>query len=89
MMLDLGFDEQSIEKVCDFCEFSGFMPKGYSVHVSNLVGAIIKARSKNLSAEEVILTIYSAADTVGVETNPKDLKKLLIDVLKKRKLGEF
>jgi len=89
MMLDLGFDEASIGKVCDFCEFSGFMPKGYSVHVSNLVGAIVKARSKNLSAEEVVLTIYNAADAVGVETNPKDLKRLLINVLKRRKAGEM
>jgi len=89
MMLDLGFDEQSIGKVCDFCEFSGFMPKGYSVHVSNLVSAIVKARSRNLSPEEVILTIYSAADAVGVETNPKDLKRLLINVLKRGKTGEM
>jgi len=89
MMLDLGFDEQSIGKVCEFCEFSGFMPKGYSAHVSNLVSAIVKARSRNLSAEEVVLTIYSAADAVGVETNPKDLKRLLINVLKKSNSGEF
>jgi len=89
MMLDLGFDEASIGKVCDFCEFSGFMLKGYSMHVSGLVGAIVKARSKGLSAEEVVLAIYGAADAVGVETSPKDLKKLLINVLKKRRLGEF
>jgi len=89
MMLDLGFDEQSIGKVCDFCEFSGFMPKGYSAHVSNLVGAIVKARSRDLSPEEVVLTIYSVADAVGVETNPKDLKRLLINVLKRGKTEEM
>jgi hypothetical protein len=83
MMLDLGFDEDSIRKVCDFCEFSGFMPKGYGGHVANLVGAIVKARSRNLTPEEMTLTIYCAADAVGVETSPKDLKKLLINVLKR------
>ena len=89
MMLDLGFDEVSIGKVCDFCEFSGFMPKGYGVHVANLVGAIVRARSRDISPEEMVLTIYSVADAVGVETNPKDLKRLLTNALKRGKTGEM
>ena len=86
-MLDLGFDERSIRKICDYCEFSCYMPKGYSEHVSNLVGAIIRARSQKISAEEFILSIYSAADAVGVRVDSKDLSGLVIDVLRKNKMS--
>jgi len=87
-MLDLGFDEESIRRICDYCEFSDFMPKGYSEHVSNLVGAIIQARSQNLSVEEVILSMYGAAEASGVRTNPQYLSGLIMRVLKKCKTGE-
>jgi hypothetical protein len=87
-MLDLGFDEESIRRICDYCEFSDFMPKGYSGHVSNLVGAVVKARSQNLSAEEVILSIYGAAHAAGVKVDPQDLSGLIMRVLKKCKAGE-
>jgi hypothetical protein len=87
-MLDLGFDEESIRRICDYCEFSDFMPRGYSEHVSNLVGAVVKARSQNLSAEEVILSIYGAAQAAGAKVDPQDLSGLIMRVLKKCKTGE-
>jgi hypothetical protein len=87
-MLDLGFDEESLRKLCDYCEFSSFIPKGYSQQVSNLVGAIIKARNQKLTPEEVILSMYGAADAVGVKTDPKDLTRLITRVLKKNRTGE-
>jgi hypothetical protein len=86
-MLDLGFDEEGIRKICEYCEFSSLMPKGYSEHVSNLVGAVIKARSMKLTPEEVILSMYGAADAAGTRTNPKDLTTLIMRVLKKNKTG--
>jgi hypothetical protein len=86
-MLDLGFDEDGIRKICEFCEYSNFMPKGYSQHVSNLVGAIIKARSQKLTPEEVILSMYGAADAAGAKTSPKDLTAMIMRVLKKNKTG--
>jgi cobalamin biosynthesis protein CobT len=86
-MLDLGFDERSIRKICDYCEFSCYMPKGYSEHVSNLVGAIVRARSQKISAEEFILSIYSAADAVGAKVDSKDLSGLMINVLRKNKMS--
>jgi hypothetical protein len=82
-MLDLGFNEKSIKKICDCCEFFCFMPKGYSEHVSNLVGAVIKARSRNISAEEFILSICCAADATGLRIDPKNLSGLIIKVLGK------
>jgi len=87
MMLDLGFDEKSIRKICDYCEFSGFMPKGYGAQIVNLVGAIVRARSQNLSAEEVILSLYGAANASGVKTDAEDLKRLITSVLRKGKTG--
>lgn len=87
-MLDLGFDEESIRKICDYCEFSEFMPKGYSMQVSNLVGAIVKARSQKLSAEEVILSLYGAAEAAGTKINPENLTTLIMHVLKQTKTGE-
>jgi hypothetical protein len=84
-MLDLGFDAKNIQKLCDYCEYAGFMPKGYSVQVSNLVGAIVKARSRNLSPEELILSMHAAAEAAGVKKNSADLKGLIISVLKKSK----
>ena len=86
-MLDLGFDERSIRKICDYCEFSCYMPKGYSEHVSSLVGAIVRARSQKISAEEFILSICSAADAVGVKVDSKDLSGLMINVLRKNKMS--
>lgn len=86
-MLDLGFDEEGIRKICDFCEFSNFMPKGYSEHVSNLVGAAVKARSMKMMPEEVILSMYGAADAAGKKTSSKDLTALIMRVLKKNKAG--
>jgi hypothetical protein len=82
-MLDLGFNENSIRKICDYCEFFCFMPKGYSEHVSNLVGAVIKARSRKISAEEFILSICCAADATGLRIDPKNLSGLIIKVLGK------
>jgi hypothetical protein len=87
-MLDLGFEEESIRRICNYCEFSEFMPKGYSDHVTNLVGAIVQARSQNLSVEEVILIMYGAAEASGVKTNPQNLSGLIMRVLKKCKSGE-
>jgi len=87
-MLYLGFDEESIRRLCDFCEFSNFMPKGYGEHVSNLVGALVRARSQNLSAEEVILSIYGAANASGAKMDPQDLSGLIMRVLKKCRSGE-
>jgi hypothetical protein len=84
-MLDLGFSEKSIRKICDYCEFFCFMPKGYSEHVSNLVGAVARARSKGLSEEEFILSIYGAAYAVGVKVDSKDLSRLILGVLEKNK----
>jgi len=86
-MLDLGFDEEGIRKICEFCEFSNFMPKGYSEHVSNLVGAIVKARCEKLTPEEVILSMLGAADAAGAKTSPKDLTAMIMRVLKKNKTG--
>jgi len=86
-MLDLGFDEEGIRKICDFCEFSNFMPKGYSEHVSNLVGAAVKARSMKMIPEEVILSMYGAADAAGKKTSSKDLTALIMRMLKKNKAG--
>jgi hypothetical protein len=87
-MIDLGFDEESIHKICDYCEFSNFMPKGYGEHVSSLVGAVVRARSQNLSAEEVILAIYGAAQASGAKTDPQDISGLIMRVLKKCKAAE-
>jgi hypothetical protein len=87
-MLDLGFDEKSIRKLCDYCEFTDFIPKGYAEHISNLVGAVSKARSKSLSADEVILSIWGAADAAGAKLDFQDLNALLLRVLKKRKKGD-
>lgn len=87
-MLDLGFDEESIRKLCDYCEFSNFIPQGFGQQVSNLVGAIVKARSHKLTPEEVMLSMYGAADAVGTKTNPEDLTKLIMHVLKKNRTGE-
>jgi hypothetical protein len=87
-MLELGFDEESIRRICDYCEFSSFMPKGYSEHVSNLVGAVVRARSQNLSVEEVILSIYGAAEAAGAKLDPDDLTGLTMRALKKFKTGE-
>ena len=86
-MLDLGFDEEGIRKICDFCEFSNFMPKGYSEHVSNLVGVAVRARSMKMLPEEVILSMYGAADAAGKKTSSKDLTALIMRVLKKNKAG--
>jgi hypothetical protein len=87
-MLDLGFDEEGIRKVCEYCEFSNLMPKGYSEHVANLAGVVAKARSMKLTPEEVILSMYGAADAAGTRTNPKDLTSLIMRVLKKNRTGE-
>ncbi|HEY4674955.1 MAG TPA: hypothetical protein VIH48_02745 [Candidatus Bathyarchaeia archaeon] len=84
-MLDLGFDAKSIQKICDYCEYTGFMPRGYAFQVSNVVGAIVKARSRNLSPEEVVLSMHAVADAVGVKKNSADLRGLVINVLKKSK----
>jgi len=86
-MLDLGFDEESIGKICDYCEFFGLIPEGSSVCVSNLVGAVVKARSQGLSEEEVILSIYGAADATGIKVNPEEVSGLIIEVLKRKKQG--
>ena len=86
-MLDLGFNEKSMKKICDYCEFFCFMPKGYGEHVSNLVSAVIRARSRKISAEELILSICCAADATGLRIDSKNLSGLIIKVLGKGHTG--
>jgi len=88
-MLDLGFDQESLRSICQYCEYIGLIPKGSSIYVSNLVGAIIEARANGLSEEEVILGIYTVAKAAGTKIKPDDTSEVLIQILKRSRLEKL
>ncbi|RLI37840.1 hypothetical protein DRO55_00340 [Candidatus Bathyarchaeota archaeon] len=88
MMLDLGFDEEGIRRLCEYCEFFRFIPKGASPYISNLSRVVMKARAQGLLEEEVILSIYGIAEALGMRIRPEDLSGLLVQVLRKNRMVE-
>lgn len=82
-MLDLGFEGEDLKSVCEYCEYLGLIPGGSSPHVSNMADAIIKAKSKGLFEEEVVLSMYTAAESAGTKVNPGDMVEFIIQVLRR------
>ena len=86
MMLDLGFNEETIKSVCQYCESFTLIPKGLSQSISNMVEAIVKAKSLGLREEEILLSVYTAADSAGTKIDPSKIIDAVIQVLRRRKL---
>lgn len=84
-MLDLGFDEDSLRRICQYCEYFDLVPRGSSIFVSNMVSAIVKAKSKQLFEEDVILSIYTAAQAAGTKVKPDDIIEPVMQVLRRKK----
>jgi len=85
MMLDLGFDEETIKSICEYCESFSLIPEGLSPSISRMVEAIIKAKSRGLMEEDIILSIYTAAESAGTKIEPSRIIDAVIQVLRRRK----
>jgi len=85
MMLDLGFDEETIKSICEYCESFGLIPEGLSPTISRMVEAVIKAKSRGLLEEDIILSIYTAAESAGTKIEPSKIIDAVIQVLRRRK----
>ncbi len=82
-LLDLGFDEEDVEKLAGYCEFFGLLPKGSSRFISDVASAVSKARILNLSEEMVALSIYGAAKASGVRIEFEDITDIVFNALRK------
>jgi len=82
-MLDLGFEGENLRSVCEYCEYLGLIPSGSSPYVSNMADAIIKTKSKGLQEEEVILSMYTAAESAGAKVSPSDIVECVFQVLRR------
>jgi len=88
-MFDLGFDEDSLKRICQYCEYFGVIPKGSSIHISSMIDALTDAKSKGLSEEDIILAMYMAAEAFGVDVKTEKIHELAINVLKRNRLKKL
>ncbi|MEM2342246.1 MAG: hypothetical protein QXX94_07185 [Candidatus Bathyarchaeia archaeon] len=86
-MLDIGFDEDGIRKICEYSEFFGFIPKGSAAYISNLAGAIKNAKSSNITEDVFTLSIYNIANIMGVKINWDGVAELIKNFLRSRRLN--
>lgn len=61
-MLDIGFDEDSIKRICEYSEFFNFIPRGSASYISSLTSAVKRA----LKAMETFGGVYSMFQSVSV-----------------------
>ena len=88
-MFDLGFDEDSLKRICQYCEYFGVIPKGSSIHISSMIDALTDAKSKGLSEEDIMLAMYMAAEALGVDVKAEKIHELAINVLKRNRLKKL
>ena len=88
-MFDLGFDEDSLKRICQYCEYFGVIPKGSSIHISSMIDALTDAKSKGLSEEDIMLVMYMAAEALGVDVKAEKIHELAINVLKRNRLKKL
>ena len=88
MMLDLGFDGDSIQKITEYCEALGVVPQCSSAYVPNLIDVIVRARTQGLSENEIILSIYGAAEAVGIKVDYEEICQIALQVLKRNRVLE-
>jgi len=86
-MLDLGFSEDSIRKICEYSEYFGFIPKGSAAYISNLAGAIKSAKSNNITEDIFTLSIYNIANIMGVRISQSEVAELIKNFLRSRRLN--
>ena len=84
-MLDLGFDEESLRKLCEFCEYFGLIPKGSNTHVSNMVGTVVEAVARGITEDELILSSYAAAEALGAQVDGGNLLSVSLQALRRSK----
>lgn len=85
-MLDIGFDEDGIRRICEYSEFFGFIPKGSAAYVSNLAGAIRNAKLNNITEDIFTLSIYNIANIMGVKIDQDEVAELIKNFLRSRRL---
>ncbi len=86
MMLDMGFDRESLKSIYRYCEYLGLVPDRSSIFVSEMIDAVVKAKSRGLSADDVILGIYFAGEAAGRRVKVDDVIGLIVKVLRRNKL---
>jgi hypothetical protein len=82
-LLDLGFDEEDVKKLSNYCEFFSLLPRGSSQFISEMASAVSKARALNLSEDIVALSIYGAAKASGVKVELEDITDIVFNALRK------
>lgn len=84
-MLDLGFDAESLKRMCDYCEYVGVIPAGSTPHLSSMIDTISGLKSKGLFEEEVILGMYTAAEAAEVKVEGYRVGEALIQFVRRNK----
>jgi len=85
-MFDLGFDSSDLKGICQCCEYAGVIPKGSSVHISNVIDALAAARAKGFSEEDIMLVLYMAAEAFGVGIKTEELREMVMSMLKRKRI---
>jgi len=85
-MFDLGFDSSDLKGICQCCEYVGVIPKGSSVHISNVIDALAAARAKGFSEEDIMLVLYMAAEAFGVGIKTEELREMVMSMLKRKRI---
>ncbi|MBS7607015.1 MAG: hypothetical protein QW502_02400 [Candidatus Bathyarchaeia archaeon] len=86
-MLDIGFDEDSIRKICEYSEFFSFIPRGSASYISSLASAVKRAKTNGISEDIFTLSIYNIANIMGVKIDQSELSELIKNFLRSRRFN--
>lgn len=84
-MLDLGFDEKALKSISDYCEYIGLIPTGSRPHLFSMIDTISSLKSKGLFEEEVIVSMYTAAEATEAKVEGYRVGEALIRLLGRNK----
>ncbi|MEM2248184.1 MAG: hypothetical protein QXJ46_01545 [Candidatus Bathyarchaeia archaeon] len=86
-MLDIGFDEDGIRRICEYSEYFGFIPKGSASYISNLASVAKRAKSGSIAEDILALSIYNIANIMGVKIDQDEIADLMRNLLRSRRFN--
>ena len=84
-LLDLGLTPKGITQLSEYCEHIGYLPPNSSEYISFLAHAADKAKTRGLSKEQLMMSMYEAAMASGVEVKFEDMSEIVSVAIKEIK----
>jgi len=82
-LLDMGFDENDVKNISNYCEFFGLLPERSSGCISDLSLTVNKARALGLDGSVLALSMYGAAKASGLKFELEEITDMVFNTLMK------